>query len=81
MMRYIQLLIAASITVLPLISYSQGQELIDKMIPKPVPTSPNVAALGKYGDYQVSHFTGIPDISIPIFEARSGNLSVPVTLS
>lgn len=50
-------------------------------MPNPVPQSPNVAGLGKYGDYQVSHFTGIPDISIPIFEAKSGSLSVPIALS
>lgn len=54
---------------------------IKKLMPNPVPQSPNVAGLGKYGDYQVNHFTGIPDISIPIFEAKSGSLSVPITLS
>lgn len=57
------------------------QDLINKMMPKPVPASPNAASLGKFGDYQVSHFTGLPSISIPIFEAKSGELSVPITLS
>lgn len=57
------------------------QDHIKKLMPSPVPQSPNVAGLGKYGDYQVSHFTGIPDISIPIFEAKSGSLSVPIVLS
>ena len=56
-------------------------DLINKMMPKPVPKSPNAAELGKFGDYQVSHFTGLPSISIPIFEAKSGGLSVPITLS
>lgn len=62
--------------------FSQSaQNLIDKMMPKPVATSPNVAALGKFGDYQVSHFTGLPEVSIPIYEVQSGSLSIPITLS
>lgn len=60
---------------------SHVSDLIKKLMPQPVPASPNVAALGKYGDYQVSYFTGLPDISIPIFEAKSGGLSIPITLS
>jgi hypothetical protein len=47
------------------------QALIDKMMPKPVPESPNAASLGKYGDYQVSHFSGVPEISIPLYEIQS----------
>lgn len=58
-----------------------AQSSIDKMIPKPVPKSPNAAGIDKFGDYEVSHFTGLPSISIPIFEARSGELSVPITLN
>ncbi len=61
---------------------SRGQQsLINDLMPQPVPKSPNAAAMDKYGDYQVSHFTGLPNISIPIFEATSGDLSVPITLS
>ncbi len=54
---------------------------INRVMPKPVPTSPNVASLGKFGDYKVSYFSGLPDISIPILEVKSGSLSVPITLS
>ena len=57
------------------------QSQINKLMPKPVPLAPNVAALGKYGDYEVDRFNGVPDISIPIFEVKSGSLSVPITLS
>lgn len=58
-----------------------GQAMLDKVMPKPVPKSPNAAAMDRFGDYQVSHFTGLPNISIPIYEAKSGALSVPITLS
>ena len=32
-----------------------------------VPT-PEVAGLGTYGTIPVSHFTGVPDISIPLYD-------------
>ena len=54
---------------------------VNKLLPKPLPQAPNVASLGRYGEYPVSYFTGLPEISIPIFEVKSGSLSVPVTLS
>lgn len=64
----------------------QGQDTeiashVNKLMPKPVPAAPNVAGLGRYGDYQVNLFHGIPEIAIPIFEAKSGSLTVPITLS
>lgn len=54
---------------------------IEASMPKPVPASPNSSALGKFGSYEVSHYTGLPEISIPIFEVKSGALSIPITLS
>jgi YD repeat-containing protein len=59
----------------------QGTADIAKFMPRPVPASPNVSGLGKYGTYEVNMYNGLPDISIPIFEAKSGSLSVPITLS
>jgi RHS repeat-associated protein len=43
--------------------------------------APNAAALGKYGDYSVGNFTGVPDISIPIYTVQEGPLSLPVGIS
>jgi hypothetical protein len=59
----------------------RAQSAVDKLIPKTIMPSPNVAGLGKYGDYNVSFYTGLPEISIPIFEAKSGSLAAPITLS
>src|SRR4051812_31022386 len=50
------------------------------LFPKVSPVSPEVAGLGKFGDYQVNMFTGIPDISIPLYEIKSKSLSLPITL-
>jgi YD repeat-containing protein len=56
-------------------------EKIGKSMPKPMPTTPNVASLGRFGNYEVSNYTGLPEISIPIFEIKSGTLTVPITLN
>jgi YD repeat-containing protein len=42
---------------------------------------PNAAALGKYADFPVSYFTGVPDISIPIYELKDGEADLPISLS
>lgn len=55
---------------------SSSQEL-----PKIVPPSPNVAALQRYGDIPVSPYTGVPSISIPLYEVKAGNITVPISIS
>jgi hypothetical protein len=46
-----------------------------------VPQSPTVAGLSKYFDVPVNMNTGQPNISIPIYTIKSGNIVVPITLS
>jgi hypothetical protein len=48
---------------------------------KIVPVAPNAASLGKYGDIPVSLHTGVPNISIPIYEVKNKDLSLPISLS
>ena len=43
--------------------------------------SPNAASLGTFGEIPVSGFTGVPNISIPIYTAQSGDISVPISLA
>ncbi len=54
---------------------------IKNLIPQLSPKSPNVAAMERFGSYQVNLFNGLPTIEIPIFEITAGNLSVPIKLS
>ncbi|MGH7334188.1 MAG: RHS repeat domain-containing protein [Candidatus Rokuibacteriota bacterium] len=42
--------------------------------------SPTVASLGKFGDVPVSLYTGVPDISIPLFTAKGRTLELPIGL-
>lgn len=54
---------------------------VQKITPKSAQNSPNAAAIQKYGDYNVNLYTGIPDISIPIFEIDAGPIKVPIVLT
>ncbi|MFD2919977.1 DUF5977 domain-containing protein [Terrimonas rubra] len=46
-----------------------------------VPKSPESASIERYGTIPVSEKTGIPDISIPLFNAKGSALSSPLALS
>ena len=43
--------------------------------------SPNVASLGYFGKTPVSFFTGTPQISVPLYTIKCGELSLPITLN
>jgi hypothetical protein len=43
--------------------------------------SPDAAALGKYGEYPVGLYTGIPGINIPFYEINCGRIKVPIGIS
>src|SRR5579859_7321356 len=64
----------ASVTMQP--AMAQGPQLATV-----VPPTPNAAAFQKYGDIPVSAYTGIPDISIPLYTAKFRDISVPISLS
>lgn len=57
------------------------QHISHKQFQSVVPQSPNAASLGKYGEIPVGMYTGIPSISIPLYEINTGKLSLPITLS
>lgn len=42
--------------------------------------SPAAMEIQKYGEYPVGHFTGIPDIRIPLYEIRTSRNVVPLEL-
>lgn len=53
-----------------------GQELPNQLLPSPI-----AMQFQKYGDYPVSHYTGIPDIKIPIYTIKQGDIEVPIYIS
>ncbi|BFP43254.1 hypothetical protein FGF1_40990 [Flavobacteriaceae bacterium GF1] len=54
--------------------YAQG-------LPEVIPPTPDVAALGKFGEYPVANNYGTVPVSIPLFELRSGDITLPVSIS
>lgn len=45
------------------------------------PPSPNAQAFQKYGDIPISAYTGVPDISIPVYTIKFRDISVPINIS
>ncbi|QBZ98880.1 RHS repeat protein [Flavobacterium sangjuense] len=50
-------------------------------MPKVIPPSPEAASVFKFSEVPVSLYTGLPNISIPLFEIESGGVKVPISLS
>ena len=46
-----------------------------------IPPSPEIAQFQKYIDYPIDYNTGVPDISIPLYEINTGKLRLPITLT
>ncbi|GGH08788.1 hypothetical protein GCM10011418_06430 [Sphingobacterium alkalisoli] len=42
--------------------------------------SPNAASLGKFSEIAVGHYTGIPDITIPIYTITDGDMTLPIEI-
>lgn len=63
------------------LAQTQNQEIKMDM-PVILPPSPTVAALMKFEEVPVSNYTGVPDISIPLFSSptRSKDISLDISL-
>ena len=46
-----------------------------------IPPSPEASALAQYSEIPVAHYTGVPQISLPLASLSGRNLSLPVSLS
>ncbi|MCT8340592.1 RHS repeat protein [Flavobacteriaceae bacterium TK19130] len=53
----------------------------DPKLPDLVPPSPEAASLAKFVETPISHFTGVPEISIPVTELKSGGKTIPVSVA
>lgn len=60
---------------------SRGQMASVYDAPVVFPKSPTAAGIDKFGDYPVNQFSGLPQISINLYEITAGALKVPITLS
>jgi hypothetical protein len=60
------------------ICFSQDAQL---QLTSPVTVSPQAAAFSKYGEIPVSLNSGIPNISIPLYTIKTGDIEFPISLS
>jgi YD repeat-containing protein len=73
-------LICSLLIILRSTIYAQTNPVYDKM-PKLLTPSADAAALGRYGDYSVDLSTGVPGISIPIYDIELNGFKIPVSIS
>lgn len=64
-----------------LISQNEVAETSMIRYPPVLPPSPEAASISKYADFPVSYFHGLPQIDLPFYEIRCGDLAVPVSIS
>ena len=53
----------------------------DIAYPHIIPMSPNAAELAKYADYPVTHYSGIPNINVPLYEIDMDGFKLPISLN
>lgn len=79
-MKKLYLLRIAAIWLIALLAVaptkSEAQDL-----PRIILPSPEAASLFRYQTYPIDYSTGVPQISIPLYEVKSGSLSVPISIS
>lgn len=56
----------------------QSEDGINLDVPRFVPLSPSATAMVKYQSYPVDHCTGVPDITIPLYDIVAGEVTIPV---
>jgi YD repeat-containing protein len=80
------ILLLSSILLIPVIGNAQQNTQSSSgsanlfNLKKMVPTSPEAAMLGRFGDIPIGYYTGTADISIPLYTINEGGLSIPIVL-
>lgn len=63
------------------LGFGQGQPEINAKLPDMIPPSPSVAALMKFEEVPVNYYTGVPDISVPLFSINPSGVQVGLNLA
>lgn len=79
MRRITQAILLTCISIVTINGHAQNEIKLD--VPRIVPISPTAAAMEKYQSYPVDYCTGIPNITIPLYEIVAGEITIPVTLT
>ncbi|MCE7056293.1 hypothetical protein LZF95_16545 [Algoriphagus sp. AGSA1] len=60
---------------------SDVQTQVNRNFPKPIQKSPNASGIERYGNYHVNLYTGVPNISIPLYTVEAGPIKLPISLN
>ncbi|MFD2787865.1 RHS repeat domain-containing protein [Hymenobacter rubripertinctus] len=77
---WIMFMLLAAFSLRPEASIAQTALPPDMLNHNLLPTSPEAAALGRFGEVPVSLYTGVPSVSIPLFTLPGRTVSVPLSL-
>lgn len=84
-MKYISLksilLLGAALIISATPLHAQQGNGLSATIPQATPLSPEAAAIVQYVNYPVDYCTGLPQINIPLYEVKSGDVTLPISLS
>jgi hypothetical protein len=73
--------LTTALTAVLSIGSMQAQNGKGNPVSTATPTAPSTAALLKYVDFNMNSNTGVPDITIPLFEVKGKELSLPLSIS
>lgn len=80
MKKFSLFLLTVFLTYVPA-SLFADDDLYSQYLPEYMPQAPNAQAIARAVEIPVNLYTGIPNISIPLYDIKVGNISVPITLS
>src|ERR1035437_8394533 len=61
--------------------FSQSDDLYSIKFSANIPNSPEAINFSKFGIIPVTLYSGMPNVSVPLYEIHEGNIKVPITLS
>lgn len=53
----------------------------DQLLKNKTPLSPQAEAIEKHANYSIDYSTGVPNISIPLYEIKVGNVTLPISIN
>lgn len=65
----------------PGILAAQSNSSVNYNLKQMIPTSPEAALLGRFGEVPIGYYTGTADISIPLYTIKEDGIEIPITLS
>src|SRR5690606_39185368 len=80
-MKILYILFIVYFTLTTCVYGQNSDQNLRQYIPTIVPPAPSMANLMKFEEVPVSHYTGVPDINIPIVQLNTGIADLPLSLS